>query len=49
MFLYLEDEEARENVTCEIAKHRNGATGIFKLRFVPNRVSFFGMETKREK
>ncbi|MBM3209627.1 replicative DNA helicase [Candidatus Shapirobacteria bacterium] len=49
MFLYLEDEEVKENVTCEIGKHRNGPTGIFKLRFVPNRVSFYGMEMKREK
>ena len=49
MFLYLEDEEVKENITCEIAKHRNGPTGIFKLRFVPNRVSFYGMEMKREK
>jgi len=49
VFLYREDEENPENVTCEISKHRNGPTGVFKLRFVPNKISFFGLETKREK
>lgn len=49
MFIYREDEEAMENITCEVAKHRNGATGVIKLRFVPNRISFYGVETKREK
>jgi replicative DNA helicase len=48
-FLYREDEENPENVTLEIAKHRNGPTGNFKLRFVPSRISFYGMEVKREK
>lgn len=48
-FLYREDEEVPENVTLEIAKHRNGPTGNFKLRFVPARISFYGMEVKREK
>jgi replicative DNA helicase len=47
MFLYREDEEHPENITLEIAKHRNGPTGSFRLRFVPQKVSFFGMETKR--
>jgi len=49
VFLYVEEEEEPENKTAEVAKHRNGPTGIFKLRFVPNRVSFFGMEVKRKK
>jgi replicative DNA helicase len=49
IFLYREDEENPENVTAEISKHRNGPTGIFKLRFVPNRISFYGLETRREK
>ena len=48
MFLYREDEENPENVTLEIAKHRNGPTGVIKLRFVPNRVSFYSVETKRK-
>jgi len=49
IFLYKEDEENPENVTLEIAKHRNGPTGTLKLRFVPSRVSFYPTETKREK
>jgi replicative DNA helicase len=49
MFLYREDEENQENVTLEIAKHRNGPTGLIHLRFVPTRVSFYLSETKREK
>ncbi|HUV72086.1 MAG TPA: replicative DNA helicase [Clostridia bacterium] len=47
MFLYREDEENLDNVTLEIAKHRNGPTGGIKLRFVPTRISFYPMETKR--
>jgi len=49
MFLYREDEDNPENVTLEIAKHRNGPTGLLKLRFISNRVSFYPMETKRER
>lgn len=49
IFLYREDEENPENVTLEIAKHRNGPTGVMKLRFVSTRVSFYPMETKHEK
>jgi replicative DNA helicase len=48
IFLYREDENVPENITAEIAKHRNGPTGIFHLRFIPNKISFFGMETKRK-
>lgn len=48
VFLYREDDENPENITAEIAKHRNGPTGTFKLRFVPNRISFYGMETRRK-
>lgn len=49
VFLYREDEESPENISCEISKHRNGPTGLLKLRFVPNKISFYGIETKREK
>jgi len=49
MFLYREDEENQENITLEIAKHRNGPTGAIKLRFNPSRVSFYGVERKRTK
>ena len=48
MFLYKEDEENPENITLEIAKHRNGPTGAMKLRFVPSRVSFYPMETRQK-
>ncbi len=43
-FLYREDEENPELVTCEVAKHRNGPTGVFKLYFNPKRISFYGVE-----
>ncbi|MFZ5366266.1 MAG: replicative DNA helicase [Patescibacteria group bacterium] len=49
VFLYREEEETPENVTAEIAKHRNGPTGSFKLRFLPARISFYGMEVRRAK
>jgi len=48
-FLYREDEDNPENVTLEIAKHRNGPTGMLKFRFVPPRISFYGLEAKRAK
>lgn len=43
MFLYREDEENRELVNCDIAKHRNGPVGMFELYFNPKKVSFFGV------
>jgi replicative DNA helicase len=46
MFLYRPDEEARENVTLKIAKHRNGATGSINLFFKGDRIKFYGMEKK---
>jgi len=49
MFLFREDEENMQNITLEIAKHRNGPTGQIHIRFMPNRVSFYPMEMKREK
>ncbi len=48
MFLYREEEENLENITLEIAKHRNGPTGVMKLRFVPSRISFYPLETARK-
>jgi replicative DNA helicase len=47
MFLYREDEENRESITCEIAKHRNGPVGEFGLFFNPKYISFFNLEGKR--
>ncbi len=44
MFLYRDDEENRELVNCDIAKHRNGPVGQFELYFNPKKVSFFGVK-----
>jgi replicative DNA helicase len=44
MFLYREDEEIRETVTCSIEKHRNGPVGSFQLFFNGKQVSFFEVE-----
>ncbi len=46
MFLYRDDEEIREMVTCSIEKHRNGPTGSFNLYFNGKQVSFFDVEKK---
>ena len=46
MFLYREDEENREMVTCSIEKHRNGPTNSFSLYFNGKQVSFFDIEKK---
>jgi replicative DNA helicase len=48
VFLYKEDEDNNELIKCEIAKHRNGPTGIFELFFNPKRISFYGVESKRK-
>ncbi len=47
IFLYREDEENPETITCEVAKHRNGPTGIFKLYFNPKRISFYSIERNK--
>lgn len=46
MFLYREDEEIKEMVSCSIEKHRNGPTGQFNLYFNGKQVSFFDVEKK---
>lgn len=46
MFLHREDEDVRENVTCSIAKHRNGPVGEFNVYFNGKQVSFFDVEKK---
>ena len=48
MFLWREDEEQLENVSLEIAKHRNGPLRSIKLRFRGDRIRFYGVDTKRE-
>lgn len=47
MFLYKENEDNPDDITLEIAKHRNGPTGVMKLHFVPAKVSFYPVETRR--
>ncbi|MEI8068133.1 MAG: replicative DNA helicase [Candidatus Shapirobacteria bacterium] len=47
MFLFREDEEVREMVTCSIEKHRNGGVGNFNLYFNGKQVSFFDVEKKQ--
>lgn len=49
MFIYRDEEESSDNVTLEISKHRNGPTGLIRLHFVPSKISFFGVETRRGK
>lgn len=46
MFLYREDEEVKEMITCAIEKHRNGPTGQFNLYWNGKQVSFFDVEKK---
>lgn len=47
MFLYREDDEDKTNINLSIAKHRNGPLRLVKLKFVGEKVRFFGMERKR--
>jgi len=49
MFIWREDEEKIENVTLDVAKHRNGPLRSIKLFFKGDRIRFFGRETKRTK
>ncbi len=48
MFLWREDEEILENMTLDIAKHRNGALRSVKLRFRGDRVKFYSTDAKRK-
>lgn len=47
MFIYREDPENISDVTLDIQKHRNGATGEIKLIFIGERTKFYGMEKSR--
>lgn len=47
MFLYREDPDDRENINLFVAKHRNGPTGEFPLRFVGDRTKFYERDEKR--
>jgi replicative DNA helicase len=47
MFLFREDEDIKEMVTCSIEKHRNGPTGQFNMYFNGKQVSFFDVDEKK--
>lgn len=47
MFLWREDEENLENLSLDIAKHRNGRTASVKMVFKGEKLKFYGRETKR--
>lgn len=44
MFLFREDDDDRESVVLELAKHRNGPIGAMNLRFVQKQISFYPLE-----
>lgn len=48
MFLYRPNEEDRENMVIEIAKHRNGPTGEIPLYFKANRTRFYELAQEYE-
>jgi len=47
MFLWREDDENFENITLDVAKHRNGPLRSIKLFFKGDRIKFYGREQKR--
>lgn len=47
MFLWREDDERPEQMTLDIAKHRNGPTGQMSLYFKGDRIKFYSAEGKR--
>jgi replicative DNA helicase len=49
MFIWREDEDNMENITLDIAKHRNGPLKSIPLFFKGDRIKFFGREMRREK
>lgn len=48
MFLWREHEEDLENMSLDIAKHRNGPLKSIKLRFRGERIKFYTVETRRK-
>ena len=48
MFIWRENDEDFENVTLDIAKHRNGPLRSIKLRFKGDRIKFYPVDTKRK-
>lgn len=48
MFLWREHEEDLENMSLDIAKHRNGPLKSIKLRFRGDRIKFYSVETRKK-
>src|SRR3989344_615411 len=48
MFMWLENDEDLENMTLDVAKHRNGPLRSIKLRFRGDRIKFYSVEGKRK-
>lgn len=48
MFLWRENDEDLENMTLDIAKHRNGPLKTIKLRFRGDRIKFYSVEGRRK-
>ena len=48
IFLYREDEDNREVVTCEVAKHRNGPVGEFGIYFIREYTRFEDLSPREE-
>mgnify|MGYP001596582931 CR=1 FL=1 len=49
MFLWREEDGVQENISLDIAKHRNGPLGNIQFRFKGDRIKFYGRETKQKK
>lgn len=47
MFLYREDDEDMGSMKLNVAKHRNGPLRTIDLRFVGDRIKFYGVDKKR--
>lgn len=48
MFMWREDDADLENMTLDIAKHRNGPLRSIRLRFRGDRIRFYSVEGKRK-
>lgn len=49
MFLYREDDDSIENISLDIAKHRNGPLGQVNFYFRGDRIKFYSADTKHVK
>jgi replicative DNA helicase len=48
MFLWREEDDNNENITLDIAKHRNGPLRSIPLRFRGDRIKFFSRDSKHK-